>query len=66
MDDVVSADMAVDPGGELINPGVDPGQVWSAAACTPADDANEEPAAPSGFLTGQRTPRIPLTRKHSR
>lgn len=29
---IMSADMAVDPGSELDDPGVDPWQVWSAAA----------------------------------
>lgn len=32
----MSADMAVDPGGELGDPGVNPGQVWSATAGPPA------------------------------
>lgn len=36
----MSADMAVDPGGELVDPGVDARQVWSATASPPADDAN--------------------------
>lgn len=65
MDDITSTDVVVDPGGELADPGVDPGQIRSAAACTPADDANEEPATPSWCLTGQGTPRIPLTCKQS-
>lgn len=52
----MSADMAVDPGGELVDPGVDPRQVWSATARPPADDANQEPATPSWCLTGQWTP----------
>lgn len=56
----MSADMAVDPGGELADPGVDPRQVWSATAWPPADNANQEPATPAWCLTGQRTPRIPL------
>lgn len=66
MDDITSADVVVDPGGELVDPGVDPRQIWPAAACTPADNANEEPATPSRCLTGQGTPRIPLTCKQSR
>lgn len=53
---IVSADMAVDPGGELVDPGVDPREVWSATARPPADDANQEPATPARCLTGQRTP----------
>lgn len=66
MEDIISAHVLVDPGGELADPGVDPGQIWSAAAGTPADDANEEPATPSGCPTGQGTARIPLTCKQSR
>lgn len=52
----VSTDMALDPGGELIDPGVDPRQVWSTTARPPADNANQEPATSSWCLTGQRTP----------
>lgn len=59
--DTMSADMAVDPGGELADPGVDPRKVWSAAARPPADDADQEPATPSRSLTGQRASRIALT-----
>lgn len=59
----MSADMAVDPGGELVDPGVDARQVWSATASPPADDTNQEPATPSWCLTGQRTPRITLTHR---
>lgn len=51
----VSADMAVDPGGELVDPGVDPRQVWPTTAYPPAHNANQEPATPSWLLTGQRT-----------
>ena len=51
----MSADMAVDPGGELVDPGVDPRQVWSAAARPPADDTDQEPATPAWCLAGQRT-----------
>lgn len=52
----MSADMALDPGGELVDPGVDPRQVWSTTARPPADNANQEPATSSWCLTGQRTP----------
>lgn len=52
----VSADMAGDPGGELADPGVDSRQVGSAAARPPADDADQEPAAPSWGPAGQGTP----------
>lgn len=56
----VSADMAVDPGGELVDPGVDPRQVGSAAARPPADDAHQEPATSSRGPAGQRTSRVAL------
>lgn len=63
---IMSADMAVDPGGELVDPRVDPGQVWSAAARPPADDADQEPATPAWCLTGQRTARIALRHEECR
>lgn len=56
----VLADMAVDPGGELVDPGVDPRLVGSAAARPPADDAHQEPATSSRGPTGQRTSRVAL------
>lgn len=56
----VSADMAADPGGELVDPGVDPRQVGSAAARPPADDAHQEPATSSRGPTGQWTSRVAL------
>lgn len=56
----MSADMAVDPGGELVDPGVDPGPVGSAATRPPADDAHQEPATSSWGPTGQRTSRVAL------
>ena len=59
----MSADMAVDPRGELVDPGVDARQVGSPTPRPPADDANEEPAPPARCLTGQRTPGIPLKHK---
>ena len=52
---ILSADMAVDPGGELVDPGVDPRKVWSATARPPAHNANQEPAT-TRCLTGQRAP----------
>ncbi len=52
----MSADMAIDPRGELVDPGVDPRQVWSATARPPADDADQEPATPAWRLTGQGAP----------
>lgn len=56
----VLADMAVDPGGELVDPGVDPRQVGSAAARPPADNAHQEPATSSWGPTGQRTSGVAL------
>lgn len=60
---ILSADMAVDPRGELVDPSVDTGQVWSATPGPPADNANQEPATPAWCLTGQRPPRISLNHK---
>lgn len=60
---MVSANMAVDPGGELGDPGVDSRQVWSAAAGPPAHNPYEEPATPVWGLAGQRTSWIPLGNK---
>lgn len=54
--DLMSADMAVNPGGELVDPGVDSGQVWSATARPPAHNANEEPTTSAWGLAGQRAP----------
>lgn len=51
----MSADMAVDPGDELGDPGVDSRQVWSPTTGSPANNANEEPATFAWGLTGQRT-----------
>jgi len=53
---IMSADMAVDPRGELVDPGVNPRQVGSATAGPPADNPNQEPATSSWCLTRQRTP----------
>lgn len=52
----MSADMAVDPGGELADPGVNSRQVRSTTAQPPAHNANEEPAAPTRLLARQRSP----------
>lgn len=52
--------MAVDPGGELVDPGVDPRPVGSAAARPPADNAHQEPATSSRGAADQRTSRVAL------
>lgn len=52
--------MAVDPGGELVDPGVDPRPVGSAAARPPADDAHQKPATSCRGPADQRTPRVSL------
>lgn len=41
---IISADMAVDPGGELGDPGVNPRQVRPTTARPPAHNPYEEPA----------------------
>ena len=53
---IMLIDIAVDPRGELVDPGVNSRQVGSATARPPADDPNEEPTTSAWCLTGQRTP----------